>query len=788
MQDIEITLPHKYRARDYQEEFWYQMNVAGKKRACLVWHRRAGKDLTIWNYVIQEAFMNAGNYFYIFPSYAQGRKVIWDGKDKNGNTFLSYIPTEILYGSPNNTMMQVRIACRPQHNADTNKYVGGNHSLIQVIGSDNFDCYDDKTEILTESGWVLFKGLNKNDRVATLNPETRLFEWQKPTDYHSYNYSGKMYCVQNRSLDFCVTPNHMFYVKSGKGVYKFKAVSDSTIGESMIPSTCSWVGESPKTILGFDTGWFVKFLGTYLAEGSTFQNKKTNRVVISQVNAAKKEKIIALLKEKNFSIVIHKANIHIENKVLCDYCKNLGTSEEKYIPKDILNLSPEHLKVLFEWMVMGDGYKGNGSTYYYSCSKNLIDGVQELLIKIGLSGNISVKQGVGHVSCIEGRNVYAKRDLYQVRVRTSQFKRFRGAKYKNYVHQVDYDGGVYCVSVPNRVVKVRRNGKECWSGNSVMGTSMKGAVFSEYSLQDPKAWQYIRPILTETGGWAIFCQTPRGYNHGKELYDMALQNRDWFCQKLTVEDTVHDGERIISDYDIDSERRAGMSEDYIQQEFYCSFNMGIDGSYYGWYLEKARAEGRITSVPWQPQIPVHVAMDLGIGDATAVTFYQLSGQEVHIIDYYENQGRDFAHYAKVLKEKPYVYGKYYAPHDARSKSLSTGLSVEDVSRSLEIPLTILPTLQITVENGIEAARSIFPRIWIDEKKCDRLIKCIGNYQKIKDEKNNVYKDVPLHNYASHGADSLRYCALAVKMYGKTTNAIDDREYQNMINKYLPKFN
>ena len=103
--------------------------------------------------------------------------------------------------------------------------------------------------------------------------------------------------------------------------------------------------------------------------------------------------------------------------------------------------------------------------------------------------------------------------------------------------------------------------------DSIMGTNPIGCVFSEYSLQDPKAWEFIRPILLENDGWAIFNFTPRGQNHAKDLYDMARGNPEWFCQLLTVEKTEDwGGGRLITDEMLDAERLSGMSETLIQQE------------------------------------------------------------------------------------------------------------------------------------------------------------------------------------------------------------------------------
>lgn len=102
--------------------------------------------------------------------------------------------------------------------------------------------------------------------------------------------------------------------------------------------------------------------------------------------------------------------------------------------------------------------------------------------------------------------------------------------------------------------------------NSLVGSNPIGVVFSEWSLAHPEAWDYIRPILVENGGWALFIYTPRGRNHGFATYNMAAGDDDWFCERLTVDDTG-----LVTPEDIEAERRAGMSEPKIRQEFYCSF-------------------------------------------------------------------------------------------------------------------------------------------------------------------------------------------------------------------------
>ena len=286
----------------------------------------------------------------------------------------------------------------------------------------------------------------------------------------------------------------------------------------------------------------------------------------------------------------------------------------------------------------------------------------------------------------------------------------------------------------------------------IVGTNPRGCIFSEYSLQNPKGWNYIRPILAENKGWAIFNYTPRGKNHGFELYEMARQNPKWFVSKLTVDDT-----NVLSPEDIDEERRSGMTEDMIQQEYYCSFTAAIQGAYYWKEYDRAEKEGRFCNVPYDPAVPVYTVWDLGVSDSMAIGFYQIVGPEVHMIDYYEKSNEGFPHFAKFLQSKPYVYAKHFAPHDIKARELTTGKTRLEVAESLGIKFEVVP--EIGVQNGIDAARMMFNRVWIDKTKCHEFLNLIPQYTKEYDEDNKIFKTTPLHDWTSHGADMWRYTAV-----------------------------
>ena len=181
------------------------------------------------------------------------------------------------------------------------------------------------------------------------------------------------------------------------------------------------------------------------------------------------------------------------------------------------------------------------------------------------------------------------------------------------------------------------------------------------------------------------------------------------------------------------------------------------GAYYAEEMMKAE-ESRICSVPHFPEVPVETWWDLGFSDQTAIWFVQYIGQEVHLIDYYETSGEGLAHYARVLRERSddlgYTYGEHIAPHDADWGELGTGKTRVETARQHGIVFRVAPKLGVA--DGIDAARHLLPRCWFDADRCSRGIEVMRSYRKVRDEKNDTWKDRPLHDWASHGADAFRY--------------------------------
>ena len=300
--------------------------------------------------------------------------------------------------------------------------------------------------------------------------------------------------------------------------------------------------------------------------------------------------------------------------------------------------------------------------------------------------------------------------------------------------------------------------------DSLVGTNPKIIVFSEYAIQSPAAWDYLRPILDVNKGYAIFISTPRGKNHFYDLLSMARANKDkWFSEVLTINDTG-----VLNDADMEQAKKEGMSDELIQQEFYCSFSRGVEGSYYGKLIEKARDEKRICRVPYETRSNVNCALDLGVSDSTCITYWQEVGGEVRIIDYDEWQGEPLAYLAKTLQSKPYVYGTIYLPHDGGSRSLEKARTPQDALYELGVKTTVLKR-EIEIQTGIESVRSMLSIVFIEQDKCKHLIKCLENYHKTYNEKTQSYSDSPKHDWTSHCADSVRMMANARIDFGRGLN-------------------
>jgi len=304
----------------------------------------------------------------------------------------------------------------------------------------------------------------------------------------------------------------------------------------------------------------------------------------------------------------------------------------------------------------------------------------------------------------------------------------------------------------------------------IVGTNPCGVVFSEYALQNPRIYALMSPILAANKGWAIFQSTPRGRNHFWDLYQLALNSPEWWTCRLGLNETRH-----IDPAEIDREIEEGlMSPDLVQQEYYVSFDAGVEGSFYCKYIDRMRLNNQITDVPWEGGFKVHTAWDIGVRDSTTIIFFQVIGESVRIIDYYEKNKEGLEHYVKYVLSKDYTYGKHIAPHDIQVKEFGSGMTRIEKAKQLGIRFTVAP--KVSIMDGIESVRSALSKIRMDETKCAGLIRSLENYRQEYDSKRQVYKDTPLHDKYSHAADAMRYLCISLP---KTRDSLTSEELEKM---------
>lgn len=317
--------------------------------------------------------------------------------------------------------------------------------------------------------------------------------------------------------------------------------------------------------------------------------------------------------------------------------------------------------------------------------------------------------------------------------------------------------------------------------DTIVGTNPIGCIFSEYSLQDPRAWEFIRPILAENGGWAVFNGTPRGRNHMYEMDIRVEENKNWYystLQTLWADKKNYTG--IVSPEQIAEERNTGMDEETVEQEYGVSYAAGMKGAFYSDCVEQARSEGRIGLFDHDANKWVDTFWDLGIDDSTSIWFRQLDGNRIIWIDYMEDSGKDIAYYVSKLQEKGYKYRTHYLPHDGANRSIQTQFRTDDILRfclreaKLSDDVVIAPRLK--VQDGINAVRARFSRYFFNSTNCFDAIKMIELYHRRWDPKRQVFLKDPVHDWTSHCADALRIEGIAEEL----TDQDDLPQFQNKI--------
>lgn len=590
-------------------------------------------------------------------------------------------------------------------------------------------CYSNDTEVLTKDGWKLFKDVNiKKDIFATRNRVSKEFEWQEASNKVEYDYNGEAYNLKSRSMDLLVSPNHRIlyskhwgnieHIDKAKDLYGYGGVS--------IPATSKWTGKEikefelkpPKSeIKDYGRGRtyktqpsggikmsgddFCAFMGMYLAEGcAVSKHKKYNsaqsRISIAQSEYSKgfkeyQELLIRIFdKEPNQNKIDGKiVGWTIRNKMFYQYLAQFGYSYEKFIPTLIKNASKKQLEIFLYYYMLGDGCFTTSLPTMTTVSKKLADGLQEVIQKIGKSTSISIEEPRDNF--IGNREIKKEncRKSYNLRIRTTKYQKVK-------IEKVSYNGKIYCVTVPNEILYVRRNGKPAWCGNTT--DSLFGKL--DYCLQNTPKWLIPRRFKPKEHRQKLKLVNPENFN----LLSGDTMNPDF--SRGARKNVVFMDEGAAWDYFREAWESAGdstpcrltVSTPQGRNAFAILRESGIDVMTLHWRLHPIKDEtwyeyqklrrtdeevaqeldisyqrsqvGRVYPewndveyghFPYNEYNPLYVSWDFGRTDQTAIVWWQKEGKGLYVVDSYANIGKTIDFYVPfitgVLPSEDHKYSK-----------------------------------------------------------------------------------------------------------------------------------
>lgn len=377
---------------------------------------------------------------------------------------------------------------------DLNELVSNLKYNAPIFEVSHPNCFKD-TEIYTNEGWKNFEDLNKNELVYTLNQTTHLSEWQKPTNYIEQDFDGELINLNNKNFSSSTTPNHRWYINRSHTKpyskrlnktkeYKF-ITSEDFISEKSntkvksgirIPISVNYENNNNKNIniggLEFTQNEYAKLMGWYLSEGNV--TKTSTQITISQNkhNEIILNDLTECLNRNNINVRNSKIGIEFNSRILNDYLSKFGYSYEKYIPEELKNLNKEAINCFIDAYVLGDGHIGIKNTLegqktdsisrsIFTSSKRLADDLTEIILKAGYSVSYKLLKYKGKEVKHKNGNYVGNHDIWKVNIKNSKFVISNHLKLK----KEKYKGKVYCVSVPNETILVRKDGKVYWSGN-----------------------------------------------------------------------------------------------------------------------------------------------------------------------------------------------------------------------------------------------------------------------------------------------------------------------------------
>ena len=316
--------------------------------------------------------------------------------------------------------------------------------------------------------------------------------------------------------------------------------------------------------------------------------------------------------------------------------------------------------------------------------------------------------------------------------------------------------------IANRDMMIRFKSGSTWQMagsdryNSLVGSNVRGVVFSEWALCDPRAWDYIRPIIRENGGWVVFITTLRGKNHAYRMAQRLKNNPDWYVDIRTVDDTTdNNGKRILTPDDIQAERDEGMSEAMIQQEYYCNPLASLPGSIYGRQMEILSTSDRLDAFTYDRSRPVIAAWSTDFDDQYTVAFFQTRNNASYCIGSASYPFESIPDALDLVENTfPWRYiNRHVLPHNAAREIVST---FENRNLSVEVAPAVENVVHVTRDELATIHIDEAPRPWNDDDEVnnERLIDALNGYRFQETSAGTSWTNNPVDSWEKHFAKTV----------------------------------
>lgn len=749
----------KFKPRWYQVPILDAIENKGYKRVISIMPRRAGKDITAFNLALRQCLRRPCIVYYIFPTYAQAKKVIWDAIDNDGNRILDYIPAEVIQAKHSQEM----------------KITFVNGSLFQLVGSDNFD------------------------RLMGTNPQAVVFSEYALQDPRAYQYIQPILTANNGWALFISTPrgrNSLWtlYNMAKESPYWF--VQKLTVHDTQHISLHEIERERAEGTMSDDMieqEYFCFPAGVPILTPFCVKNIEdivVNDMVIGHSGCSRR--VLKTMKRPYEGTMVEIATYGSYEPLQCTSNHPIRLYDPKTqiftwkaaseIDKDDFVVFPKRAKwkhayisyslcMLMAWYICDGSAFKNGLQFTVAHRKR--SRIEELLSVLNLPFTATAQESVVQIVVNDVSIIAFMKSLcggisYDKNIPLD----ILGFHASDFFHELMKGDG--CLS--------NHKGYRKYSFTTTSKHLAYQVQFLAHSINEG----FSAGITFRKGGSAKFpgerVHKVRDSYSVQIHFEGILSHKSWMrrakncvaarVKSITTRPFKGDVYNLHVQYD----------ESYIaagRAVHNCSFNRGVQGAFYAKYLDRMRANGQVGTVPWEAGFPVHTAWDLGMRDSTSIIFFQHIGQTVRIIDCYENSKEGLEHYIGVLRDKPYQYGIHVAPHDIKVKEFAYGFSRWEKARQLGITFTVAPNIYIA--DGIEAVRSTLSKVWVDEANCQPVIAMLENYRQEYDAKRHTYMEKPLHDKFSHMADAFRYLCLSLPRTGKGLSPDElDKRYQEAV--------